>query len=53
MYAIRSYYETNNWADLRSDLDLNPIEGVNGKSDELDILAILVKYGVTVSYNFV
>ncbi len=41
--------ETNNWADLRSDLDLNPIEGVNGKSDELDILAILAKYGVTVS----
>ncbi len=38
--------EQNNWDAIRSDLDQNPIEGVDSTSSEEAILSILSKYGV-------
>lgn len=38
---------TNDWAAVRKDLDLRPVEGVNGKASEEEILQILAKYGIT------
>ncbi len=38
--------EQNNWDAIRSDLDQNPIEGVDRTSSEEAILSILSKYGV-------
>ena len=38
--------EDGNWEALRVDLDNNPVEGVDGKSKEEDILNILAKYGI-------
>jgi len=38
--------EENNWKAIRDDLDKNPIEGVDGKSSESQILDKLVKYGI-------
>ncbi len=48
---IRKFYvgkclETNDWESIRNDLDKRPIEGVNGKNSEGEILAILKKYGI-------
>ncbi|MCW3786751.1 GDP-L-fucose synthase family protein [Plebeiibacterium sediminum] len=43
--------EQNDWAALRSDLDKNPIEGVNGNNTEEEILAILKKYGILINRN--
>ena len=37
----------NDWAAVRKDLDLRPVEGVTGKSSGEDILAVLAKYGIT------
>ena len=37
-----------NWDAMRADLDKRPVEGVDGRSSEADILQILAKYGVTV-----
>ncbi|MBL0024776.1 MAG: NAD-dependent epimerase/dehydratase family protein [Saprospiraceae bacterium] len=39
--------EDGNWEAIRADLNLLPIERVNGMSSEFDIIAILNKYGVT------
>ncbi len=39
--------EEDNFEAIRKDLDKNPIEGIDGKSSEKDILNILKKYGVT------
>lgn len=35
-----------NWDAVREDMDLRPVEGVNGKSGKADILKILAKYGI-------
>ena len=38
--------EEENWNEIRKDLNKRPIEGVNGEFSEIDILAILEKYGI-------
>ncbi len=38
--------EEKNWVGVREDLNKRPIEGVDGRSSENDILDILKKYGV-------
>lgn len=38
--------ESNDWVELRKDLDRNPIEGINGTNSKDEILAILDKYGI-------
>ncbi|GET24180.1 GDP-L-fucose synthase [Prolixibacter sp. NT017] len=38
--------EEGNWETLRADLDKNPVEGVNGKASEEQILETLEKYGI-------
>jgi GDP-L-fucose synthase len=40
--------EEDDWTGIRKDLTKNPIETVNGKSEEYKILDILKKYGVRV-----
>lgn len=35
-----------NWEDIRRDLNIRPVEGVNGASSQDDILNILAKYGI-------
>lgn len=37
---------TNNWDAVRRDIDLRPIEGVNGSNSCEEILSVLNKYGV-------
>ncbi len=39
--------EENNFETIRKDLNKNPIERIDGKADEKEILNILKKYGVT------
>ncbi len=39
--------ETQNWEGIRHDLDKRPIEGISGKSAEIEILHILKKYGIS------
>lgn len=41
----------NNWTALRKDLNIRPIEGINGNASEEQILAILNKYGISVGEN--
>ena len=38
--------ETGNWPSLRADLDVRPVEGVNGTASAEKILGILAKYGI-------
>lgn len=38
--------ELNDWDSIRLDLNIRPIENINGNSDETSILGILDKYGV-------
>jgi len=38
--------ENNDWNNIKSDFDNNPIEEVNGSSAEIDILGKLNKYGI-------
>jgi GDP-L-fucose synthase len=38
--------DNNDWDSLRADLDKLPIEGINGKSSEVEIISILKKYGI-------
>ncbi|MEC9209200.1 MAG: GDP-L-fucose synthase [Bacteroidota bacterium] len=38
--------DNDNWEAIKTDLNKNPIEGVDGNSSETEILAILNKYGV-------
>lgn len=40
--------EDGNWDALRADLDKNPVEGVDGKATEEQILEKLAKYGIRV-----
>ena len=39
--------QNNQWNLIRKDLDINPIESVSGDADNLTILNILEKYGIT------
>ncbi len=39
----------NQWDAVRKDLNLRPVEGVDGKADEQTILNVLAKYGITPS----
>lgn len=39
----------NNWAAVRHDMNLRPVEGINGADSQESILAILQKYGITPS----
>jgi GDP-L-fucose synthase len=41
--------ENSDWETIRKDLNKNPIAGINGSSDEVAILDVLQKFGV--SYN--
>jgi GDP-L-fucose synthase len=36
----------NDWTALRSDFDKRPVEGIDGKSSDADILKVLSKYGI-------
>ncbi len=38
--------ENDAWSLIRKDLDMRPIEGIDGSSQEKDILRVLEKYGV-------
>jgi GDP-L-fucose synthase len=40
--------EDNDWQGIRDDLDKNPIENINGRSWQVDILNILQKYGIDI-----
>ena len=42
----KALYE-NNWAEIKSDLNKRPIEGISGKNNENEILTILSKYGIS------
>lgn len=46
MYLAKQLNE-GNWDVIRQDLDKRPVEGVNGKAAEEEIVAILGKYGIT------
>ncbi len=35
-----------NWEGLRADLDRRPVEGVDGKASQTDIVALLARYGI-------
>lgn len=37
----------NDWAAIREDLNMRPVEGINGKSTDDEICHILKKYGIT------
>jgi GDP-L-fucose synthase len=39
--------EQDNWDAIKNDFDKRPVEGVDGKSDKEEILAMLRKYGIT------
>ncbi len=43
--------ENKDWKTIRKDLEKLPIEQVNGKSSEEEIIAIFNKYGITVKNN--
>lgn len=40
--------ETNNWNELRYDLNKRPVDGINGQASEKEILKVLSKFGITV-----
>jgi GDP-L-fucose synthase len=41
----------NEWNDIKRDLNKNPIEGIDGNSDENKILSTLAKYGIHKTQN--
>ncbi|MCX6232325.1 MAG: GDP-L-fucose synthase [Bacteroidetes bacterium] len=43
--------EEKNWSAIRKDLNDRPIEGISGTNSEEEILAILSKYGLSVSQS--
>ena len=45
--------ENGDWDSLRKDLNLRPIERINGTASETDILSVLTKYGVRKNANTV
>lgn len=38
---------TGDWDAVRRDLDLRPVEHIDGKASQADILAVLARYGIT------
>jgi len=45
IYLAKLIHEAD-WVSIRRDLDIRPVEGVNGSSQNTDILNILAKYGI-------
>jgi GDP-L-fucose synthase len=41
--------EENNWEAIRSDLNKRPVEGIDGRKSNNEILQILSKYGISIS----
>jgi GDP-L-fucose synthase len=39
--------ENNDWISIRKDLKMNPVQGINDKASETDILQVLEKYGIS------
>ena len=39
--------QSNDWAEIKSDLNKRPIEGISGENNENEILTILSKYGIS------
>ena len=37
----------DNWENIRYDLDMRPVEGINGESRTEEILAVLKSYGIS------
>jgi len=48
---IAKCLENDDWQSIQKDLDKYPIENINGKSFQKDILSILNKYGITISHR--
>lgn len=48
---LGKYLEENNWKAIRINLNLRPIESISGRSDKVDIVNILSKYGVSKNLN--
>jgi GDP-L-fucose synthase len=46
MYLAKMLYE-GNWDALRADLDRRPVEGIDGKASQGEIIALLERYGIT------
>ena len=46
MHLAKMLYE-GNWDALRSDLDRRPVEGIDGKASQGEIIALLERYGIT------
>lgn len=45
IYLAKLIHEVN-WKSIRQDLDIRPVEGINGSSQEPSILNVLSKYGI-------
>ncbi len=45
IYLAKLIHE-DNWQAIRRDLDIRPVEGVDGKADRNNVLTILQKYGI-------
>ena len=45
IYLAKLIHEAN-WESIRQDLDIRPVEGINGSSQEPNILNVLSKYGI-------
>jgi len=45
IYLAKLIHE-DNWETIRRDLDIRPVEGVDGKADRNNVLTILQKYGI-------
>ena len=45
IYLAKLIHEAN-WESIRQDLDIRPVEGINGSSQEPSILNLLSKYGI-------
>jgi len=43
--------EEQNWDGIRSDLNKNPMDQIDGKSTQMDIAAVLEKYGISFIQN--
>lgn len=48
---LGKYLMKSDWEEIRKDFDRQPVEGVNGKSSQEEILAKLNKYGISVAEN--
>ena len=44
--ALGKFLENDDWKSIRKDLKNNPIEGIDGESNQDEILTILFKYGI-------